>query len=540
MKLKIKKMDCNSIIADLKIKNKNITIPNILSIQTDRINGYEDADIKISKKTDFKEIETLYYSFQDFQRPKKFVDLIITKKKENKIIYLPAIAEPNNLSLLIYLGINLFDTINAISSARKKIMFFPDGNKKVDELFENPCTCKTCSKLDKKVKDFTFNEILNHNYNVLFSELKNIKNHIYNKNLRSLIEKRVISSPHLTSILRYLDQNYYYFLEEKTPLISSNQILCTTQDSLSRPEIKRFQERLLKNYSKPKSAKILLLLPCSNKKPYSFSKSHSLFKNVIKSCKNPNIIHEVVITSPMGVVPRDLELIYPAANYDISVIGIWYEEEKYMINDIISNFVKSNHYDKVISHLKQDMNIFIEKVLKIDIKTCLDHPTSDKSLEKLKMEINKISDAYNIINYKDRIKEDMQSFASFFYKKISEKIFRNSYVKGKYPYYKIFNNNTQIGMLVKEKGMISFTLEGANILFDNKINNVKISNDFDLVGSVFAPGIIDSDKDIRIGDEVAVIKNNKLVANGTALMCGEDMKKLNYGEAVKIRHIKKD
>ena len=242
----------------------------------------------------------------------------------------------------------------------------------------------------------------------------------------------------------------------------------------------------------------------------------------------------------MGVVPRDLELIYPAANYDISVIGIWYEEEKYMINDIISNFVKSNHYDKVISHLKQDMNIFIEKVLKIDIKTCLDHPTSDKSLEKLKMEINKISDAYNIINYKDRIKEDMQSFASFFYKKISEKIFRNSYVKGKYPYYKIFNNNTQIGMLVKEKGMISFTLEGANILFDNKINNVKISNDFDLVGSVFAPGIIDSDKDIRIGDEVAVIKNNKLVANGTALMCGEDMKKLNYGEAVKIRHIKKD
>ena len=132
MKLKIKKMDCNSIIADLKIKNKNITIPNILSIQTDRINGYEDADIKISKKTDFKEIETLYYSFQDFQRPKKFVDLIITKKKENKIIYLPAIAEPNNLSLLIYLGINLFDTINAISSARKKIMLFPDGNKKVD------------------------------------------------------------------------------------------------------------------------------------------------------------------------------------------------------------------------------------------------------------------------------------------------------------------------------------------------------------------------------------------------------------------------
>jgi archaeosine synthase len=95
-------------------------------------------------------------------------------------------------------------------------------------------------------------------------------------------------------------------------------------------------------------------------------------------------------------------------------------------------------------------------------------------------------------------------------------------------------------MLVKEKGLISLTLDGGKILFETKTNIVEISDDFELKGSVFAPGIKKADKNIRIGDEVIVTRKNKLIAVGSSLMTGKEMEKLNYGEAVKIRHIKKN
>jgi len=41
---------------------------------------------------------------------------------------------------------------------------------------------------------------------------------------------------------------------------------------------------------------------------------------------------------------------------------------------------------------------------------------------------------------------------------------------------------------------------------------------------------------IRVGDEVIVIKNNKLCAVGVAQMNGDEIKKSLHGEAVKVRH----
>ena len=123
------------------------------------------------------------YSRQMFQKTKKFVDEIIKLKMDNKIIYTPAIADASNISLLTYLGINFFDSLNAIISARDKNMFFTSGTINVRDIFENPCNCQICINLNKKPKDKSFKEILNHNYLKIFYELKNIKNHIDRKSV---------------------------------------------------------------------------------------------------------------------------------------------------------------------------------------------------------------------------------------------------------------------------------------------------------------------------------------------------------------------
>ena len=113
---------------------------------------------------------------------------------------------------------------------------------------------------------------------------------------------------------------------------------------------------------------------------------------------------------------------------------------------------------------------------------------------------------------------------------------KNCVVKGKYPYQKIMHNNTQIGMVTEERGFISLTIQGAERLIKSNEYWVEIYDDFKLKGSVFSPGVKNSDERIRIGDEVIILQKGNLQGVGVALMNGEEMKYSSYGEAVKIRH----
>jgi archaeosine synthase len=131
----------------------------------------------------------------------------------------------------------------------------------------------------------------------------------------------------------------------------------------------------------------------------------------------------------------------------------------------------------------------------------------------------------------------MKAIASYqFGKAVAEKLLKNCKIRGKYPYQKIIRNDKQIGMITKERGLISMTLDGAERIIASHKYWVEIHDDFTLIGSVFAPGIINADENIRIGDEVVVIKKGILCGVGVAKMGGKEMKELSYGEAVKIRH----
>src|SRR5207249_7612127 len=104
-------------------------------------------------------------------------------------------------------------------------------------------------------------------------------------------------------------------------------------------------------YAKPPSARVLLLLPCSARKPYSASRSHRRFREAIQACKNPSVVHEVIVTSPLGLIPRELERFYPAGAYDIPVTGDWSRDEAAVVADDLEAFGESNRYDSVVAHL---------------------------------------------------------------------------------------------------------------------------------------------------------------------------------------------
>jgi len=588
----IKKRDGPSRFGEISIDNKTIFTPNLLFINTNRFKAPNFADIiltkdkNIQKKPSFIISKTFIYpkdlseelhlsldkkinekffiipgntnvidnliknnpamifivgnANQLFQQPKNFLDFIVNLREKigyEKLIYTPFIGEPSSFALLSYIGIDFFDIYSAIITARNDTLLFSNGRYNKNNLFELPCNCPICSKYKGKPANMNFHNILYHNYYTMISEIKKVRNAIINGNLRNLVENRVKANPNLIAIFRNLDKDYYDFLERRTPITSKNNLLAISKESFSRPEIKRFQNRVIKQVRKPQSTKILLLLPCSAKKPYSFSKSHKLFKEKIADSGNPNIIHEIIVTSPIGIVPRELELVYPASSYDIPVTGIWDEDEKKMIRFLLKEYLLHNKYDKIIAHLPEELIEFTEDLLIKPVKTCIDRPTSVKSLDNLSKKLKKIVKSLEKVKLQDRLRENLQCLTSYqFGNDIGEKLLKNCIVKGKYPYQKFLQNDTQLGMLTKERGLISLTINGAKIVKEFNKYWVEIYDDFTLKGSVFAPGIKDADKEIRVGDEVIVIKQNKLIAVGVAQMNGEEMKKSLHGEAIKVRH----
>ncbi len=492
-------------------------------------------------KDNFATIFIISNASQLLSQQSKFIEFITEIRNKigyQRMIYLPAVGQPSSLALLAYMGIDLFDSISAIISARNEILLFPTGNLNKKELTETPCSCPSCSMIKGKASELLFSQILNHNYFALIDELKLVRNAIALGNLRELVETRVRSNPNLVSILKILDFQYYNFLEERTPIIRKSKLLVTSKESLYRPEVKRFQERVISRFHKPISTKVLLLLPCSAKKPYLFSKSHKLFRERIFQLRNPHAIHEVIITSPLGIVPRELELVYPASMYDIAVTGHWDEDEKKIIRNLLKKYLEMNVYDKVVLHVPSNIRDFIIDLIDKPIITCIDKPTSKESLNELSKILMNITRDYEKVSSIQKLYENILTLACYqFGEKIAELLLKNCKIKGKYPYQKIIDNGNQLGMITKERGFISLTMEGAKKIAHCGEYWVEIYDDFTPKGSIFAPGIKDADETIRIGDEVIVLQNKKMCAVGVAQMNGTEMKETDKGEAVKTRHI---
>ena len=95
-------------------------------------------------------------------------------------------------------------------------------------------------------------------------------------------------------------------------------VICSSEESLYRPEAVRWRQRM--EIMKPLGDTVVLL-PCSMKKPYSNSKSHQKFRKLTRSYQ------ELIVTSPFGICPRELENTFPIQSYDVSTTGSWSADE---------------------------------------------------------------------------------------------------------------------------------------------------------------------------------------------------------------------
>ncbi len=474
-------------------------------------------------------------------KPRKIVESIIRLKENTRadsLLFAPALATPENLSMLVYMGVDIVDETLATIRGYQDIYLTNSGEFPLERLHEFPCTCAVClanspPELLKKPKKERTELLSTHNSHKLAEELRTIREHIRAGHLREYVERQCRARPWLTAALRLLDKQYE-FLEKRTPIFRSSTLYANTMESLNRIEIRRFAERIVERYSAPE-LDTLVVLPCSAKKPYSMSLSHQKFINALG--KYRKYVHEVMLTSPIGVVPRELELMYPAAHYDTPVTGHWDLEERAWVGGCLKNYLQKNRYNKIIAHVSGAYRKIcenVEKELGLEfIYTSDNGVTSQASLDKLE-------NAASGLEAKKRTAEQarldiIKAAADYqFGKGAGGVLTSDAVVRGNYPKLQLFSGTKQLATLVPQYGTIALTIEGGIRLGEHPYYRVKIGEFFPH-SSILAPGVEDADPQIRPGDEV-IVEGEKFFGVGRALMSGWEMKECGRGIVVELRH----
>jgi archaeosine synthase len=437
-------------------------------------------------------------------------------------IYAPALATPENLALLVYLGIDLVDATRVIADGYYGRYHTRDrvfDSKSPEEL---PCRCESCVKW----ADNPSPELLaSHNVQELEMELRRIKEAIRSEVMREYVERQVRVKPELTAAFRVLDQEHSY-LERRTPQHRKSVMYANTTESLSRVEVTRFAERALTRFTPPK-ADVLLLLPCSARKPYSTSRSHRRFIEAIGPWRR--YLNELILTSPLALVPRELEEVYPAANYDVPVTGRWDCEERRWLLKCLDAYLEKNRYSSIVAHIDGELREAVEDHGIDAIYT--GGGTGDEGLARLSQAVKETT--RGAVRTPDPRLQRFMAVADYYL--------------GKGTGYLLFSGKVKIkGMEVQDErrralaritpqGMIALSLEGAKILEPRGTYTVAIG-DFLPKGSLLAPGVVDADEQIRPGDEV-IIRGEKAFGIGRAKMSGWEMATSSRGVAVELKQI---
>jgi len=446
--------------------------------------------------------------------PRIYVDWLIGLKEKtpvDTVWYAPASALPSNAAFLCYSGFDLFDyTAVDLKSAQGRFCT-PEGDFSLDALGSGICSCPGCAARD----------LQEHNRHALRQELALVSRFIQTGQLRDLIESRCRLDASQVAAMRHLDRNYP-FMERALPVARSGIMRANSGESMQRAEVRRFADRVIERYIPPKTD-VAVLLPCSARKPYSLSQSHRKFQQAIGGRA-----HELIVTSPLGLVPRELETMYPAGHYDVPVTGYWDAEECAVIADIISRYFRKHSYRRIIAHLEggalkvaqtaaEQCGITLEY-------SCTEHPTGNTALNALD----------TALSGGRRIKDD-RLHGMISYQFNSDVDTRGTTLRGHFPEVFYSRNNVQLFSIDTSTGMLRPTLDGWKVIPEGYRVHI---DDFIPEGDILIPGVVSADPAIRDGDEV-LVTGARALGTGRAALPADEMLRSRHGVAVRVRKIKK-
>ena len=258
----------------------------------------------------------------------ELVRLVMTAKMNlppGKPVHLFGAGNPHMLALAVAMGVDLFDSASYALYARDGRYMTPHGVYRLEELEDLPCECPVCSKMEaRELRELPSQErvyrLALHNLHVLRAELRRIRNAVREGRLWELVEQRARSHPALLQALRefrryvaYVERHHYV-----TKGVVSGRFY---YDLLSRerPETYRHAVRLRERYTPP-PADLLVLALETDVKPFSrFGWIAELAKALAADREARGRAHVAVLTGAYGVVPLELDSVYPLSQYESAI-----------------------------------------------------------------------------------------------------------------------------------------------------------------------------------------------------------------------------
>jgi archaeosine synthase len=452
-------------------------------------------------------------------------------------LYLSGVATPRNAATLVYGGVDLLDAKLAQVKGRQGKYLTRESEYFLEDLDELPCSCPVCADHRDDPADFDRADCAAHNVAALESELATVRRRIRDGRLRDYLEGQARHAQWLTAAFREFDQQYGY-VEERTPVLRNTDLSAASSDTLRRAEVQRFAERVTTRY-RSRFDEPLVLVPCSARKPYSESQSHGQFQDAIQYRA-----HLASMTSPIGVVPQELELTYPAQHYDTVVTGRWSEDEKQFVAEVLRRYLERNDYPRVVAHVPtegyREICERVEAHENVDVPfeyTVEDHPTTTDSLANLMSTL----EGGLKFSRRERRHNTVKAIADYqFGDGAGDDLFADVDLRttSRYPKLQLRDaDDEQLATMVPNYGTLSFTLAGGRVWRDSDAPTKRVEIDgFVPHGSVLAPGVVDADAEIRVGDEV-LIEGPRAFGVGRAEMFGREMIGSTRGEAVQVRHV---
>ncbi len=283
------------------------------------------------------------------------VDMILTAKMNLPIerpLHLFGAGHPMLFSLAVALGCDFFDSAAYALYARENRYMTENGTWRLSELDYFPCQCPKCAaeapqevmeKAPKEREAF----LAEHNLYVCQAELRRIKQAIRDGRLWEHMEMRAHAHPALLTALKRL-KTHRVFVERYSPTVKRSGFFFFGSVGLSRPEVSHYKHRLLERYCPPENARVLLLAPQTRKKPFHKTRQFNGIKQVFQRLGNTfsSSIHVCFYAAPFGVVPLDLDEVYPLSQHE-TALPLDVETVDYVASQV-SEYILRAHYKTVV------------------------------------------------------------------------------------------------------------------------------------------------------------------------------------------------
>jgi 7-cyano-7-deazaguanine tRNA-ribosyltransferase len=221
--------------------------------------------------------------------------------------------------------------------------------------------------------------LASHNLHICLGELRTIKQAILDGRLWELVETRSRTHPALhTAFNRLL--TYAENLEEGTPVRKKKGPFIFTETSLRRPEILRYQKRLLERYRPPTRATKLILFPESQLEPFQ---ENSTLQNSLRRFERRSDVHICAYGLTFAVVPQELLDVYPLSQTESAL-----SPTNMAINNAlkrITQYLKAAAYARCLIFVEEPWQVRVGRAIRTKFRkkmkvTIIEAKSYDKQL----------------------------------------------------------------------------------------------------------------------------------------------------------------